>query len=135
MKKNNILLWILFGLMLSHTACNTYTSMSAATKVTELKGNPFMYQLSKAVIKNLGNYAVKSGSKHTGKIQLLSTISSIFSTDDQIAGLKDLLTLSYKISPQKINKDFSKLVTIKDLISFVEKNGKGFNFYSRNTSL
>ena len=109
--------------------------MSSATKISELRGNPFMYQLSKAVVKNLGSYALKAGVKNIGKINLLSNLSSIFTTSDQVAGLKDLLTLSYKISPKKVNADFGKLSNVKDLIEKKKKNGRGFNFYSSNSAL
>ncbi|MBK7690449.1 MAG: hypothetical protein IPK62_10570 [Bacteroidetes bacterium] len=131
---NLFVISIAFTLIFS-SSCNTYKSMSSVTKISELRGNPFMYQLSKAVVKNLGSYAMKAGVKNIGKINLLSNLSSIFTTSDQVAGLKDLLTLSYKISPKKVNADFGKLTNVKDLIGFIAKNGRGFNFYSSNSSL
>ncbi len=135
MKQSKLIMMCALMLVFFATSCNTYRSMSTATKMSELRGNPFMYQLSKAVIKNLGAYAVRSGVKNIGKINLLSNLSSIFTTSDQVAGLKDLMTLSYKISPKKVNADFGKLTNVKDLIGFIAKNGRGFNFYSSNTSL
>ena len=135
MKKINVLALLAILLVFFVSSCNTYKSMNTASKVSELKGNPFMYQLSKSVIKNLNTYAGKCGAKSMGKLNLLSTLSSVFTTAEQIGGLKDLLTLTYRITPKKVNAGFDKLSTVKDLIGFIAKNGKGFNFYSTNSSL
>ncbi len=93
-----------------------------------------MYHLSKSVIKNLSSFASKSGA-NSGKINLLTSLSSVFSTSEQTSGLKDMLALNYKIPQKKIDSGFGKLLTVKDLINFVAKNGRGFNFYSTNSSL
>lgn len=134
MKKNNVTLLLVLIIALFSTSCNKYVSMSSATKVGELRGNPFMYQVSKSVVKNICKFAEKNKIS-TGKIGLLTSLSSIFSTADQIGGVKDLVSLVYNIPAKKVNNEFAKLSTIKDLISFIAKNGKGFNFYKWNTSL
>lgn len=128
------MLILLLSSALFFSACNTYKSITNASKVSELKGNPFMYHLSKSVIKNLSSFASKSGA-NSGKINLLTSLSSVFSTSEQIGGLKDVLVLNYRIPQKKIDSGFGKLLTVKDLINFVAKNGRGFNFYSTNSSL
>ncbi|MCC7030895.1 MAG: hypothetical protein IT257_11365 [Chitinophagaceae bacterium] len=134
MKKNISLVLTVMMVLMLNSACNTYRSISSVTKVSQLKGNPFMYQLSKAVLKNVAAYAVKIGAKGSGKVNMVTPIADVFSSE-QIGGLKELMTLSYNISPKKMNGGFDKLLNFRDLIMFVGKYGKGFNFYSKNSSL
>lgn len=135
MKKINLLCCFLLVASLFFTSCNRYVSMNNATKMSQLKGNPFKYYLAKAVLKNLANYIVTAGIKDVGKLNLLTSISSIFKSNEEVAGLKKLLNVAYQIPNNKINKQFSSLSTVKDLIGFIGNNGKGFNFYSKNSSL
>lgn len=134
MKKLNVTLLLVFSLAIFNTSCNRYVSIHNATKIGELRGNPFMYQVSKSVVKNLSKYSEKAGIK-SDKINLLTSLSSIYSSSEQIGGLKDMLTLAYNIPAQTINSNFGNLSTVKDLIGFVAKNGKGFNFYKWNSAL
>jgi hypothetical protein len=47
-----------------------------------------------------------------------------------LSGLKDLLVSTYKIAPKKADAQFGNLQNVRDLIGFVAKNGKNFNFYN-----
>ncbi|HMN31857.1 MAG TPA: hypothetical protein PKA54_00635 [Chitinophagaceae bacterium] len=116
-------------LMISVSSCNNYTSMTQATKISQLKGNPFMYNVSKSVISNLKQHAKSSG-LDVSNLTLLTPVSSIFTTDNQLGGFKEMLMKNYHIPTLKMNKGFSSIVTIKDLIRFIATNGRGFNFYS-----
>ncbi len=126
-KITNLLLVVL--LLVGSTSCNEYISISQATKVGQLKGNPFLFNVSKSVISNLKNYAKLNG-LNVSNLTLLTPISSIFSTENQLAGLKEMIMKTYHIPTMKMNKGFASIGTIKDLISFVAINGRGFNFYS-----
>jgi hypothetical protein len=131
MKKIHILLLLVALTGIFSTGCNEYRSLSSASKVSQLSGNPFMYQLSKSVMKTLGNYMLEKGIKSTvGKINLMSPLSGLFSNSSDLSGLKDLLVSTYKIAPKKADAQFGNLQNVRDLIGFVAKNGKNFNFYN-----
>lgn len=93
-----------------------------------------MYNISKSVLKTIAAHATAVGAKGSGKVNLITPVAEVFSVD-QMGGLKELLAKTYKIPAKRMGADFDKLVTFKDVISFVAKFGKGFNFYSSNTSL
>lgn len=132
MKKTQIILSILLFTSIACTSCNEYKSFSSATKVSQLSGNPFYYQLSKSVLKNIGSFLVEKELKSTvGKLNLTTPLSSILTTTDNTAAFKSMLGNSYKISSRKLNSaNFDQLGNIKNLISFVAKNGSHFNFYT-----
>lgn len=109
-------------------SCNEYRSLTSASKVSQLSGNPFMYQLSKSIIKLIGHFMEEKGIKSTvGKINLMSPLSGLLSNTNDMAGLKDLLMTSFKIAPKKMNQ-FDNLSTVRDIVGFVAKNGSSFNF-------
>jgi hypothetical protein len=131
MKKIHILLLLVTLTGIFSTGCNEYRSLSSASKVSQLSGNPFMYQLSKSVMKTMGKYMLEKGIKSTvGKINLMSPLSGLFSNSSDLSGLKDLLVSTYKIAPKKADAQFGNLQNVRDLIGFVAKNGKNFNFYN-----
>jgi hypothetical protein len=134
MKKITNLVLLAITVTLLASSCNNYRSISTVTKISQLKGNPFMYQLSKTLLKNVAAYATKIGAKGSGKVNMVTPIADVFS-GDQMGGLKELMTLTYNIPQKRINKEFDKLSTFRDLIMYVGKYGKGFNFYSKNSSL
>ena len=129
--KNVYILIIVLSLGLgSLTGCNEYRTLTSASKVSQLSGNPFMYQLSKTVIKLIGHFMEEKVIKSTvGKINLMSPLSGLISNTNDLAGLKDLLMRSFKIAPKKMNQ-FDTLANVRDLVSFVAKNGSNFNFNS-----
>ena len=131
MKKIHILLLLVTLTGIFSTGCNEYRSLSSASKVSQLSGNPFMYQLSKSVMKTMGKYMLEKGIKSTvGKINLMSPHSGLFSNSSDLSGLKDLLVSTYKIAPKKADAQFGNLQNVRDLIGFVAKNGQNFNFYN-----
>lgn len=130
-------LYFLFAVLtvatISFTSCNEYKSFSTATKLSELSGNPFYYQLSKSLLKNIGTFLVEKGIKKTvGKVNLTTPISSILTTTDHITAFKDMLAGQYKIPTKKLDGNtFDKVATVKDLVGFIAKNGNHFNFYNQ----
>lgn len=132
MKKIHILLLATFIISTaSLTSCNEYKSFSSATKVSELAGNPFYYQLSKSLLKNMSNFLIEKGLKKTvGKLNLTTPLSSILTTADQISSFKSMLGTAYKIPSKKLDSaSFDQVGTMKDLVGFVAKNATHFNFY------
>ncbi|MEZ5046471.1 MAG: hypothetical protein R2831_05715 [Chitinophagaceae bacterium] len=127
---NKLFILLLVSAVFSFTSCNQYRSISSVTKLSQLSGNPFMYQLSKSMLKNIGNYMIQKGIQSTvGKANLLSPLSGLFSKADDIAGLKNLLSTAYGIAPKKLDAGYGNLGNVKDLIGFVAKNGTNFRFY------
>lgn len=136
MNKNSLTLLIaIIGTALLTVSCNTYKSIQNVEKVSQLSGNPFVKDVAKSVMKNIGAYTKKMGITTPGKLNLITPLSSIFTTADHINGLKDLIATKYMISPKKLNTDFGKMGTIRDLVHYVARNGKGFQFYKTTGSL
>lgn len=136
MIKNNLKLVIaIIATSLFTISCNTYKSIQNVEKVSQLSGNPFVKDVAKSVMKNISAYTQKMGIATPGKLSLITPLSSIFTSTDQINGLKDLIATKYMINPKKINTDFSKMGTIRDLVQYVARNGKGFQFYKTTGSL
>lgn len=126
--------YILFALLtfscLAFNSCNQYRSLTSATKVAQLSGNPFMYNLSKSILKNTVHYLIQQKIQHTiGKINLLTPLSSIITNPGQVDGYKNMLNAAYNIPTDKLTKSYNTLSNVRDLISFVAKNGRSFNFY------
>ncbi len=112
-------------------SCDTYHSLSNATKLSQLSANPFLKNVAKSVISNMGNMLVQNGIKNVaGKLGLGSSLSSILSTAQAVSSFKNLLTSSYGIPAATIDRNYSKLNTIRDVIGLVASTGtKGFDFY------
>ena len=109
--------------------CNQYRSLSNATKVSQLNGNPFMYNLSKSLLKTTSRYLVEKGIQSAAqKLNLLTPLSSIITDPAQTSGFVSLLQNNYKIPSDKLLKNYSSLSTVRDLIYFVANNGRSFKF-------
>lgn len=132
MKKIHVILAIFILSTVSLTSCNEYKSFSSATKLSELSGNPFYYQLSKSLLKNMGSFLVEKGLKSTvGKLNLTTPLSSIMTTADNITAFKSMLGTAYKIPSKKLDSaNFDQLGNVKDLVGFVAKNATHFGFYA-----
>lgn len=116
------------------SSCNEYKSISSATKVSQLAGNPFMYQLSKSLLKNTKNFMADNDIKmSSGKLNLLTPLASLFSQGDQINTYKQMLREEYQVPSKKLDLGFSKLRTVKDLVVFVAKNGRSFDLYKSSS--
>jgi hypothetical protein len=115
---------------LSFTSCKEYVSLMNATKVTQLSGNPFIFNLSKSILKNTAKYmAANSLKSAVSKINLLTPLSAIISSPQHLDGYRDMLASAYKIPEAKLAKSYSSLSSVKDLVSFVANNGQKFSFY------
>ena len=128
----NILKPTLFSLILLvsvglFSSCNEYKSFSNATKVSQLSGNPFMYNLSKGMLGQLKTIALTAGNKaDVKKINLLTPISQILKTQEQLSTFKNVLNTVYKVPVKKMDASWAGIGTIKDLVTFVAKNGRNF---------
>lgn len=130
MRKYLILLALIGGLTFTFSSCNEYRSITNANKLSQLSGNPFMYQLSKSVLKNAATYMAEKAIKSTvGKASLLSPLSGLFSNASDLDGFRSMIGSTYGVSNKKMAA-MSQAQNIKDLVMFVAKNGSKFNFYS-----
>ncbi|MBL7773124.1 MAG: hypothetical protein JNM95_09695 [Chitinophagaceae bacterium] len=128
MKKVQLILVVTTLGLISFSSCNEYRSFSSVTKVSQLSGNPFYYNLSKGILKHLSGFLVQEGLKGSvGKVNLLSNLNQILTTADQISKFKNLLGSAYQIPATKMNS-FNAGGTVKDVVSFVAKNGTKFPF-------
>ncbi len=131
MRKISFIICLIFIVALSTSSCNQYKSISSATKISQLSGNPFYFNLSKSLLKNIGLFLMEKGTKKSiGKINLMTPLSSILTSNDQIQDFKAMLTKNYQVYPKKLDAQFGKLGNLKDLISFVAYNGRNFNFHN-----
>lgn len=109
------------------SSCNEYKSFSNATKVSQLSGNPFMYNLSKGMLGQLKTIALISGTKaDVKKINLLTPLSQVLKTQEQLSTFKNVLNTAYKVPVKKMDAAWASIGTIKDLVMFVAKNGRNF---------
>lgn len=116
---------VAFTLFIS--SCNEYKSFNSVTKVSQLAGNPFMYQLSKSLLGEFKTLLSMTGNKADAKkINLTTPLSQILRTQEQISTFKNVLNSVYKVPVKKLDSGWGSLGTVKDLVSFVAKNGHNF---------
>lgn len=131
MKKIFTLLAVAIFASTTFNSCDTYHSLSEANSVRQLSGNPFMQNVARSVIKNVGSMLVQNGIKNAGKLGLNTDLKSIMTTANAISGLKAMLTNNYGIASNVVEKNYSKLNTVRDIIGLVGTNGtKGLNFFN-----
>jgi hypothetical protein len=112
-------------------SCDTYRSLSEATSVRQLSGNPFIQNVARSVVKNIGSMLLQNGIKNAGKIGLNTDLKSILTTANAVSGLKAMLSGNYGIPANIVEKNYSKLNTVRDIIGLVSTTGtKGLNFYN-----
>jgi hypothetical protein len=129
MKKVLFTAIIAIACMSTITSCDTYRSLSNASTIGQLSANPFLQNVAKSLVKNMGSMLVQSGIKNAGKLGLNTNLSSLLSSATAISGFKGMLSGNYGISNNIIDKNFSKLVTMRDVVSLVSTTGtKGLNF-------
>jgi predicted transcriptional regulator len=113
------------------SSCGSYHSLANATSIGQLSANPFMQNVARSVLKNIGNTLVQSGIKNAGKLGLGTNLSSLLSTAQAVSGFKNMLSSTYGISNQLIDKNYSKMNSIRDVIGMVSTQGtKGLNFFN-----
>jgi hypothetical protein len=128
MKKVQIFLFVTAISLITFSSCNEYRSFASVTKISQLSGNPFYYNLSKGILKHIGSFLVQEGLKgNVGKVNLLSSMNTILTTADQIAKFKNVLGTAYHIAPTKLS-GMDMNGSVKDLVGFVAKNGTKFPF-------
>jgi hypothetical protein len=131
MKKTFTLLALAIFASTSFNSCDTYHSLSEANSVRQLSSNPFMQNVAKSVIKNMGSMLVQNGIKNAGKLGLNTDLKSILTTANAVSGLKAMLTSNYGVAANVVEKNYSKLNTVRDIIGLVAASGtKGLNFYN-----
>jgi hypothetical protein len=115
----------------SLNSCDSYHSLSNAKSIAQLSGNPFLQNVSKSLVKNMSSMLVQNGLKNFGKLGLNTNLSSLLSSAQAVSGFKNLLSSNYGISNSIIEKNYSKLSTLRDVVGLVSTTGtKGLNFYN-----
>jgi hypothetical protein len=114
----------------SFNSCDTYHSLGNAKNIAQLSANPFLQNVARSVIKNMGKNLLENGIK-SGKLGLNSNLKEVLSTAQAISGFKSMLGNQYGLSTNIIEKNFSKLNSVRDVVGLVAQMGtKGLNFYS-----
>jgi hypothetical protein len=115
----------------SLNSCDTYHSLSNASSISQLSANPFVQNVAKSVIKNLGNTLVQNGIKNAGKLGLNTDLKSILTTAQAVSGFKNMLSSTYGIANNVVDKNYNKLGSLRDVVGMVSTLGtKGLNFYT-----
>ena len=134
--KNTILLIAIIAMSFSFSSCNTYRSIRTAKNVHQLSANPFMQKVARSVIQNISQNIISKGlTSFKGKPLLRSTLSSMLNTSQSVSAFKNMLTNSYGISQGRVDADYNKMKTVRDVIGFVAQNGQRFNFNSYSNKL
>jgi hypothetical protein len=112
-------------------SCDTYHSLSNAKSIAQLGGNPFMQNVARSLVKNMGSMMLQNGIKDFGKLGLNTNLGTLLSSAQAISGFKNMLGSTYGISNSIIEKNYSKLNTVRDVVGLVSTMGtKGLNFYN-----
>jgi hypothetical protein len=113
------------------TSCDTYRSLNNATSIGQLSGNPFLQNVARSITKSMGTMLLQNGIKNIGKLGLNSSIGSLLSSAQAVSSFKGMLSNTYGLSSGLIDKNYSKLNTIKDVVGLVASSGtKGLNFFN-----
>lgn len=136
MKKISLLLCALAIVSFTFSSCNNYRSIGSAKNVRQLSANPFMKKVARSVIQNISQKVIAQGlTSFKGKPLLKSSLSSLLNTSQSVTTFKSMLSNSYGISQGKVNDSYSNLKSVRDVVAFVAKNGKRFNFNSYSNKL
>jgi hypothetical protein len=74
---------------------------------------------------------LQNGITNAGKLGLGTSLSSLLSTAQAVSGFKNMLGSTYGLSNTMIDKNYSKMNSIKDVIGMVATQGtKGLNFFN-----
>jgi hypothetical protein len=112
-------------------SCDTYRSIGSATSIAQLSANPFMQNVAKSVVKNIGTSLMQNGIKNFGKLGLGTNLTSLLSTAQAVSGFKSMLGSTYGISNAVVDKNYGKMNSVKDVIGLVATQGtKGLNFFN-----
>jgi predicted transcriptional regulator len=112
-------------------SCGTYKSIGNATSIAQLSANPFMQNVAKSVVKNISTSLIQNGIKNFGKLGLNTNLTSLLSTAQAVSGFKNMLGSTYGLSNAVVDKNYSKMGSVKDVIGLVATQGtKGLNFFN-----
>jgi hypothetical protein len=135
MKKNSLLL--VFALVLiSFTSCNRYHSINNAKSVRQLGANPFLKKVARSVITNISQDVISKGmTSFKGKPLLRSSLSSLLNTSQSVSTFKNMISNTYGIPKSTVESKYSGWNSVRDVIGFVAKNGKRYDFNSYSNKL
>jgi hypothetical protein len=130
--KTSLLIICLAFILLQLGSCTPYRSLQHADTISQLAGNKFMKNLSRDVIKNIWAISFKLGTEKIiqTKIQLNTKLHTVLPAD-LLPGFNQLLSEQYHIPIQLLEKHAASWQTVRDVVSFVAKNGSGFHFYKQ----
>jgi hypothetical protein len=112
-------------------SCNSYKSLTNANSISQLAANPYIQSVAKSVIKNISTTLLQNGITNAGKLGLGTSLSSLLSTAQAVSGFKNMLGSTYGLSNSMIDKNYSKMNSIKDVIGMVATQGtKGLTFFN-----
>jgi hypothetical protein len=136
MKKFSLLFMVLCTVTFTISSCGNYQSIRSAKNVRQLSGNPFMQKVARSVIQNISDEIISKGlTSFKGKPLLQSSLGSMLNTGESVATFKNMISQQYRIQSTVVNNNYSKWKTVRDVIGFVAKNGKRFNFNSYSNKL
>ncbi len=120
----------------SLSSCNNYKSIHSAKNVRQLSANPFMKKVARSVIQNISQKIIAQGmTSFKGKPLLRSSLNAMLNTSKSVSTFKSMVSNAYGISKNKVNANYKNWNTVRDVISFVAKNGKRYNFNSYSNKL
>ena len=127
--KNIFITLLAFAAMtFSLTSCSHYKSIENAERMVDLARNTFMKRLSKSIMGDIRQIAQQEKTNLTSSIKLTSVLSSVVPSTSMGIFINTLST-KYNIPLSKIEEGKNQWRAIRDVIGFVAKNGKGFEFY------
>jgi len=134
MNKNSLLLIAL--VLFSFTSCNRYHSLENAKSVRQLSANPFLKKVARSVIKNISEDVISKGTtSFKGKPLMRSSLSTLLNTTQSVSDFKSMVSNTYGISKSTVESKYSSWNSVRDVIGFVAKNGKRYDFNSYSNKL
>jgi hypothetical protein len=79
-------------------------------------------------MKNVARFLKQDNIVPDEKLNLLTPLSSLLKSGDQVNSFKKMLSDNYQIYPKKLDEKFSTVGNMCDLIGFVAQNGRNFKF-------
>lgn len=113
------ILFIAFVTLLSFNSCSTYTSLSNASSISDLRGNPFIKTVAVHVIENTSYMLNKNGlQKNARVLDLNSNLEDILTTPRSIIAFKSMLVKTYRLPKSSVESNMRVMQNIKDVIEF-----------------
>jgi hypothetical protein len=134
--KNSLLLLAIAICAISFTSCNSYKSIRTAKNVRQLSANPFTQKVARSVLTNISEDVIGKGlTSFKGKPLFKSSLGSLFNTSQSVSTFKNMVSNTYGISKDKVETNYKSWGTVRDVISFVARNGQRFDFNSYSNKL